>query len=242
MTGTINLYNIYYGDFSSNSSQEFKTLVDYFAANIGGSSWHNMMTQYYQVIGTTKTYMSNSVVLKASISTNTTTRGGTLTQEQVELIISNLISTGQLPADTNGVYAFIFRGDVQFTGWLSSWCGNHGSYSHSSGKLLKYFTIGDQSTSGMNFGCAALLSDTANGNYGADAIVSFYAHELVETTSDYEYAWFDTAIGAENGDLCAWDFGTYLPGSSNANTVIGGKKWLIQQNWVPSYGCRQQWP
>ena len=240
MTGTINLYNIYYGDFSSASGQEFKTLVDYFASNVGGSSWHNMMTQYYQVIGSTKTYMSNSVVLKANIATSTTTQGGPMSGTQVETIISNLIASGQLPADTNGIYAFIFRGDVQFSGWLSQWCGYHTAYSHSSGKLLKYFVAGDPSTTG-SASCGS-KTNTPNGNYGADAVVSVYAHELVETTSDYASAWYDTASGGENGDLCAWNFGTRLPGSPNANTVIGGKKWLIQQNWVPSYGCRQQWP
>ena len=225
------------------SGQEFKSLVDYFAANIGGSSWHNMMTQYYQVIGTTKTYMSNDVALKGSVPTYATTRGRTLTDAQVRKIISDLISTGQLPFDTNGVYAFIFRGDVQFTGWLSSWCGYHDSFFYSSDKLLKYFVAGDPSTYG-NSGSASCgpKTNTPNGNYGADAVVSVYAHELVETTSNYANAWYVAASGSENGDICAWKFGTPLPGSPNANTVIGGKKWLLQQNWVPTLGCRQQWP
>ena len=169
-----------------------------------------------------------------------------MTDVLVHSIISNLISTGQLPADTNGVYAFIFRGDVQFSGWIGSslknWCAYHSAYSDSNtGKLLKYFVAGDQTTSG-NVGCAATTINTPNGNYGADAVVSVYAHELVETTSNYANAWYDTATGDENADICGWNFGTRLPGSPNANSVIGGKKWLVQQNWVPTLGCRQQWP
>lgn len=248
MTGTVNLYNIYYGDFSSASGQQFKSLVDFFAANIGGSSWHNIMTQYYQIISGVKTFMTNSVSLKASVSTYTTTQGGTMTESQVTSIISNLISTGQLPQDPNGIYAFIFRGDVQYSGWIGSsvkqWCGYHTAYNYN-GQLLKFFVVGDQSSSGGNSGCAAMTTNTPNGNYGADAIASVYAHEVVETTSDYAGAWYSrsgTTAGQENADICGWSFGSYLPGTNNANTVIGGKKWLIQRNWVPNVGCRQQWP
>ena len=120
MIGPVNLYNIYYGDFSNSVGQEFKSLVDFYAANMGGSSWYNIITQYYQIIDGVKTYMSNSVALKGSISTYETTQGGTLTGDQVQKIIVDSISSGQFPYDSNGIYALMFRGDVQFSGWVGS--------------------------------------------------------------------------------------------------------------------------
>ena len=45
-------------------------------------------------------------------------------------------------------------------------------------------------------------------------------------------AWFDSA-GNENGDKCAWTFGTSLgsTGSGQYNTVIGAGKYYLQQEW-----------
>lgn len=173
-----------------------------------------------------------------------------MTDAGVRAIINNLISTGQLPVDPNGIYAFIFRGDVNYSGWVGSsskqWCGYHTSYI-SNNQLLKYFVAGDQSTATSTGGytCTHQTSGTPNGNWGADQVASVYAHELVETSTNYDGAWFSRSgatSGQENADLCGYSYGTLLPGSSNANTVVGGKKWLLQQNWVPNVGCRQQWP
>lgn len=86
---------------------------------------------------------------------------------------------------------------------------------------------------------------TANGNLGADSIATMYAHELVEVVTNYLGAWYFDAGSVsdsgsalesyENADACVWDFGTY---TGNSNVVFGDKKFLIQQNWVPYYGCR----
>jgi len=50
---------------------------------------------------------------------------------------------------------------------------------------------------------------------------------------DSQRAWQDST-GAENGDKCAWTFGTEQSGASGSwNLQVSGRKYLIQQNWSP---------
>jgi hypothetical protein len=72
-----------------------------------------------------------------------------------------------------------------------------------------------------------------NGNAGADGMASVLAHELEEAHTDPQLnAWYDNR-GYENADKCAWTFGaTYIAGNgAKANVKLGGRDYLIQQNW-----------
>eukprot|EP00597_Dinobryon_sp_UTEXLB2267_P015099 CAMPEP_0170119432 /NCGR_PEP_ID=MMETSP0020_2-20130122/14390_1 /TAXON_ID=98059 /ORGANISM="Dinobryon sp., Strain UTEXLB2267" /LENGTH=871 /DNA_ID=CAMNT_0010348797 /DNA_START=71 /DNA_END=2686 /DNA_ORIENTATION=- len=241
MPGTVNIYNIYYGDFSSTSSQQMISLVDYFSQNLGNTPWYKILTSYYQIVGGIKTMVSANVLYKSSHFTAVTAKLQTITQTTITNTISSLIASGDLPVDENGVYAVIFRGDLSYTAfgtsWLTGWCGYHTTFTHSSGKSLKFFVTGDPSTAAVGTSCEGYRSTTANGNIGADSIASIYAHELVETVSDFNgNAWY-FADGNENADACAWKWGTLLPGLPNANIVVGNKNFLVQQNWQPGVGC-----
>ena len=73
-------------------------------------------------------------------------------------------------------------------------------------KPLLYFVVGDQTTAdtGGRYTCAKKLSNSANGNFGADGAVSVYAHEVVETVTNYAGAWVSRSgptSGQENADL-----------------------------------------
>ena len=77
-----------------------------------------------------------------------------------------------------------------------------------------------------------------NGNAGADGMASILAHELEETVTDpLGTAWYDSS-GQENGDKCAWTYGTESTASNGSkyNVTLGGTKYLIQQNWVNASG------
>ena len=59
-------------------------------------------------------------------------------------------------------------------------------------------------------------SPTPNGDFGVDSMISVLAHELAETGSDpLINAWYD-ASGNENGDKCAWNFGTLSTAANGA--------------------------
>lgn len=74
----------------------------------------------------------------------------------------------------------------------------------------------------------------------ADSTINVASHEHNEAITDPQgSAWYDRR-GYENGDKCAWNFGTPLGGGSGAeyNQVINGGLYYLQQEWSnASNGC-----
>ena len=109
MNGTVNLYNIYFGYFPKyyflNSSEQTQSLVDYFSANIGCSSWFKTLTTYYQINEDgSKTYFSTSVQFKRSVPYQSSAIGKTIADYAViQNIIVSLINARRLPVDVNGI-------------------------------------------------------------------------------------------------------------------------------------------
>lgn len=244
MTGPINLYNIYLGDFSSRNGTATKFLMDYFSSYFGGSAWARMLTPFYQIDRRgVKTYASGQFKLVSSV--NVVATKSAYTYWDIAFILLNLINQGAVPVDTNGIYTVMFRGDLTLTlndgtSWLSDWCGAHGGLylkgANGATAFLKLSFVGDPSFAGLPGAyCEAIAkSGTANNNLGADSMVSIYAHEVAETVTDALGAWYSNRSGYEIADLCSWTFGGT---TSNWNILVGAKKFLVQQLWLPGKGC-----
>jgi hypothetical protein len=73
-----------------------------------------------------------------------------------------------------------------------------------------------------------------NGN-DADATLNVTSHEHNEAITDPQLnAWYD-ANGNENGDKCAWTFGTISgPSGSEYNQTINGHHYFLQREWSNS--------
>jgi hypothetical protein len=162
--------------------------------------------------------------------------GSSLSDANIQSIVSSAISSGRLPKDTNGVYFVLTSADVKETsGFGSQYCGwhTHGTISSSD---IKYAFVGDASTQAPT-GCIALTAaKVPNGNLGADGMASVIFHELSETVTDPDLnAWYDRQ-GNENADKCAWTFGTTYTtgGGKTANVKLGSRDFLLQRNWVNS--------
>jgi hypothetical protein len=73
----------------------------------------------------------------------------------------------------------------------------------------------------------------------ADATINLVSHEHNEAiTDELGNAWYDSS-GYENGDKCAWNFGT-AQGTNGAkyNQTINGNSYYLQQEWSnKSSGC-----
>lgn len=80
----------------------------------------------------------------------------------------------------------------------------------------------------------------SNNDSAGDSTVNVTSHEANETiTDDLGNAWYDRQ-GNENGDKCAWKFGTALGnnGCGNYNQVINGDDYYLQGEWSNhSSGC-----
>ncbi|MBV8464932.1 MAG: hypothetical protein JO218_03205 [Burkholderiales bacterium] len=237
MSGNTNVYYIWYGDWSSNTKAQ-QVLVN-FMSSIGGTPLYNVNTTYYD---NTNAYVANQVTL-AGQANDSYSQGTSLDDNAVLAVVQNAISNGAVPLDPNASYMVLTSPDVNETsGFGSQYCGWH-NHATVSGTDVKYAFIGNPTqiapdTCGVN-------TPSPNGDGGADAMASVIFHELSETVSDPDItAWFDST-GAENGDKCAWNWGTTYTAAngSTANQNIGGSDWLLQQMWLNANGgqCAQSY-
>jgi hypothetical protein len=228
MLGTTNVYYIWYGNWSGNTAT---TILTDFASKIGGSPYFNINTTYFNG---SNVKVSNSVAYKGSMSV-AYPYGSSLTDAQIRSVVSDAITSGVLPKDTNGVYFVLTSADVTASsGFCSQYCGWH-THGTIAGSDIKYSFVGNPDR--CPSACAAQTTGP-NGNAGADAMVSIIAHELEEAVTDPDLnAWFDTR-GYENADKCAWTFGTTytVANGAKANVKLDTRDYLIQRNWVNASG------
>jgi len=236
MTGTPNIYLIWYGNWSGDSTAS--TVINAWANGIGGSPYYNINSTYYNGSGT---HVSNAAH-NAGSTTDNYSQGTAISDSGIQAIVSSAISSGRLPSDSNGVYFVLTSSDVNETsGFCTQYCGWH-THGTIGGVDIKYSFVGGSAR------CPSACEWQAtgpNGGGSGDGMASIIAHEFEETTSDPDLnAWYDSR-GAENADKCAWTFGTTSTASNGAvyNQTIGGKQMLIQRNWVNASGglCATSW-
>jgi hypothetical protein len=233
----VNVYYIWYGGWDFNSvtdptDKTTQTLLNTFGSSIGGTPYFNINTTYYDF---NKKYVTGAVALPNS----TVDSGGpsTLSDADVQAIVANALANGALPTDPDGVYFVLTSKEVkESSGFCTQYCAWH-THGTINGEDIKYGFIGNpESQCPLN--CAVQIN-TPNSNYAADTMANLIAHELAESTTDPDLnAWFDRR-GYENADKCAWKFGTTSQDSTNGpiyNVSFGGKKWLLQQNWINAGG------
>ncbi|MES2073151.1 MAG: hypothetical protein V4488_22550 [Pseudomonadota bacterium] len=238
MTGPKNIYYIWYG---ANWDATSKSVLTNLGQNIGGSPYFNINSTYYDTAGT---HVQN-VVNYISSTTDSGSLGTQLSDANIQTIVANAIGSGALPSDTNGVYFVLTDKNTNATsGFCTQYCGWH-THATIGGKDIKYAFVGNPETQ-----CAASCganSPSPNNAPGADAMASVLAHELEEAVTDPDLnAWYALSNGMENGDKCAWNFGTTSTAANGAtyNQTFGSMKYLIQQNWViaTTQQCAQHYP
>lgn len=233
--GGTNVYYIWYGNWGTNTAP---AILNDLATGLSGSAYFNINTTYYDAANKK---VANAVNLLGSTTDNSL--GTALSDANIQTIVSNAITSGRLPSDSNAVYFVLTSADVNATsGFCTQYCGWHTKGSIA-GKTIKYSFVGNPDR--CPSACSAQTSSSPNGNPGADGMASIIAHELEEAVTDPELnAWYDNR-GYENADKCAWKFGTtYTSNGALANMKLGARDYLIQQNWVNAAGgyCALSYP
>lgn len=186
-----------------------------------------------------------NVVNFGASSADSGSLGTKLTDANIQTIVQNQITSGKLPLVANGIYFVLTDKNTTATsGFCTQYCGWH-TNATISGQAIKYAFVSNPETQ-CAAGCGA-NTPSPNGTPGADAMASILAHELEETNTDpMGNAWHALSNGMENGDKCAWNFGTTSTASNGAkyNQTFGGLHYLIQQDWtlLPSQTCAQHYP
>ncbi len=256
----VNVYFIWYGNWSSPSDTAAQSIVTDFIKNLGGSPYFNMNATYYDYGAGGPDPVRNRVNYISS-TTDNYSRGTALSDQDVGSIFEQTIASGKFPLDQNGAYFVITSADVDETsGSCTTYCAWHGvdvlTPFRSTGSALR-------SPSSVNVPvalvgnpdrCPAFCAwqdelPTPNNNVAGDGMVNLIAHELSETVSDPRgtawYSFNQKPKGQENGDLCQWTFGqtTNLPNGSFYNVTLGDRNYLLQRIWVNALGgyCSLSW-
>jgi hypothetical protein len=226
MTGTVNIYYIWYGNWQGNTATSI--LTD-FISNLGGSPYEMINSTYFDG---SNNHVSGNLNYAGS-TTDSYSQGTSLSDAQIQTVVSSAITSGRLIKDLNGIYFVLTSADVTAqSGFCNQYCGWH-THGSISGSDIKYAFVGNPDRCPSS--CAAQTT-SPNGNAGADGMASIIAHESEEAISDPDLnAWYDKR-GNENADKCAWTFGTTYTATNGslANIKLGGSDYLIQQNWVNS--------
>jgi len=210
------------------------SLIGHFLRNFGGSPYFNINNTYTDNIGGGHT-VANSVTYSQYWANNVNvppSNGSTVTNATIQAEIIRGFTTGAWAYDAQTIYAVFTAGNTNLGGGFGSqYCAYHGAFNYN-GNVVKYAA---QPYVGVFLNGCSIGLPAPNGDAAADAVVNVLAHEVEEAATDPELnAWYD-ASGQENADKCAWTFGTtYSNGTGTANMNLGGKDFLIQQNWVNS--------
>lgn len=242
MTGTSAVYLIWYGCWSSScpgaggpDSIAATTVIPELLGGLGGSPYFLINAGYPDA----NRNAPSGGLLFAGVVGDAYSHGPTLTQADLEGVVTGQIASNALPLDTAGIYLVLTSADVTVvdgdTQFCLTCCHLHGT-TVLSGSTVKYGFVGNPRRCPSS--CAKQFADdrTPNGNLAADGMATWVVHALNEIVTNplVLYGWFDR-YGLENADKCEGLFGeTYtVPwNGSVANVRLAGRDFLLHQNWV----------
>ena len=224
------------------------SLVGYYLRNVGGSARWNVNTTYSQTIDKVESFVQNTMTYSGFWATPSgPTSGATVSGGQMVGLIEAGFNSGKLTYDPNTLYVIFTGPGVNLGGGFSStnlrYCAFHSAYRRNDGTFVQVsampydadFTRSHRSAAGSY---CVVQDGAANGDFGADAIVSPLQHETEETTTDpginFFAGWFDIH-GFESSDKCAYIFGPVFQNELGLyNIHVGGKPFLVQGQWQRS--------
>jgi len=233
--GPVHLYLIFYGNWAGKDPGG-PALLQAFSSSMGGSAYWNILTTY------TKPSPIQNALTVAGTVTDTGSQGTSLNDSTLQLVVQKWIGNGTFPKDTNAIYHVLASQEINETsGWCTSYCGFHNHMTYQ-GSDIKYSFIGNPAGCTAEGGVRDCNGDSnnytksPNNDPGVDSMVSVIAHETAEATTDEDLnAWY-FSNGEEDGDKCAYMYGTTSKASngSDYNVTFGGKQYLIQEEWIAS--------
>ena len=246
------VYTIFWGASTSWDAGYISTINTYFK-NVGAdngktSNVYSSDTQYSDANGN----LAYNVLFGASWSDTTaypaslcTDKATTicLRDDQLQAEVRAAMAANAWPAvGADGVQSLFFvftpKGVGSCAGTscaYSSYCAYHSWIGSGSGAIL----YANQPYAVQNYRIYTCDSGQRPNGVTADATINLISHEHNEAITDPQgSAWFDSQ-GAENGDKCAWNFGSASgPAGAQYNQTIGGSHYYLQQEWSnKSSGC-----
>ncbi len=213
---------------------ETNLLKDYFGRGLALNN-----TQYYQIVGSTKTYITtagtfggsaiDTASYPASGCNDTATPGNCVSDAQIRAEIAKVMTAKGWTGGNNKIF-FLFTSSGEGSCFNSSscaytqYCGYHSFFSSGGSNVI----YGNEPYGGAK-GCGG--SPSPNSNPAADSAATVLSHELTEAITDpLLNAWFDSG-GNEIGDLCNFYFGYQGYKSGTANEFWNNHYYLLQTEY-----------
>jgi hypothetical protein len=221
-------------------SATYQSLLRRYLGDVGGSGLMNSATQYYQIAGGIKTAIKNRSTFAGSWTdtsayprsgcSDPATPGNCLTDAQIRTEIKKgLTANGWTPGPGKIFFLYTSKGEGSCIGAdcaFTVYCAYHWKFGFN-GKPVIYGSMPYAGTAPQGCGVGA----SPNADIDADSAVNLTSHEQMEAITDPGgNAWYD-AQGAENGDKCAWNFGSTTLDGGKANQSWNGHFYLVQQEW-----------
>jgi hypothetical protein len=251
-----NVYEIFWGATDAWDSGYITTIDQYFndVANDNGNTTNVYFsdTQYTDSTGQTAAYNVASVTLYTDTNSyppNGCTDKATkicLTDAQLQTEIQSVMGAHNLTGvGANGVQNLFFLFTPKGVGSCygsscayTTYCAYHSWMGSGSSAVL----YANMPYANQNYRIYTCNSGQWPNYVSADATINLVSHEHNEAITDEQgNAWYDSS-GAENGDKCAWNFGTASgPAGHMSNQTINGHSYYLQQEWSnQSSGCVQK--
>jgi len=237
MTGVPDVFFIWYGTWDNNAdNMAVQFILMDFVSNVGGSPYFQRNAMYPNGIGGAP----SGALFYSGAAIDRYSHGLELTASDIAGIVENQIITGGLPQDPSAIYVVLASADVSSnsTGLCTASALPHHGTGEAFGLDFRYAFIGNPNrcpnVAAPQFFSGSTQLPTPNQNLAADAMASMMAQLLSRViTNPTGGAWFDR-YGLENAAKCVGQFGpTYLTANgARANLKLGGRDYLIQQNWV----------
>ena len=238
MPGTSSVYLIWYGNWSNDPG--VVSILSELAGATSGTPYFLINTTY---TGANGDGPSGGTLFAGSVS-DVYSHGPTLTVDDIKEVVVDQIASFALPLDPAGIYIVVASSDVtDIRPDGSMFCTPGTPPQHGvtvfEGTSVKYGFLGGADRCPTSAGPQFIAPDgsllpTPNGDFAADAMASTYMRLLnVIVTNPTGYGWYDR-YGLENADKCVGKFGsTYMTANgATANIQLGGRDFLIQQNWI----------
>ena len=238
---TNTVYAIYWVPSGYSVSSDYQSVINGFFTNVAADSGKTSNVYYSDTQysdGSGKVSYSSSFA-GSTLDTNALPSSGCsdsytsvcLSDAQIQSEIKRVVAANGWPTGpTTEYFLFTAKGIGSCSGSscaFSNYCAYHSWIGSGSSEIL-YANMPYADTVP-----AACDAGQHPNNSDADATINVTSHEHNETITDENgNAWYDRR-GYENGDKCAWKFGTAL--GSNAygqyNQVINGHDYYLQQEY-----------
>ncbi|MFL5958958.1 MAG: hypothetical protein ACJ75G_01640 [Gaiellaceae bacterium] len=231
----------------------YESLIDQYFTDVAAASGsdtnvYSIATQYYDGSGPIQyqATFGGAYVDTAPLPANGCDDGADLvclTDVQLQTEIQNVLSAKGWSGGTSALFVLLTPNGVGSCFDSSAaecttnvYCAYHNSFVDSNGEPVIYANEPYDAT------IAGCESGSSPNSDDADTELNTISHEHNEAITDpFGDAWY-AADGAENGDLCAWTFGTPLGtvGDQPHNQAINGHDYWLQEEYSnEGKGCFQ---